>query len=76
VSDADLHTRDVGGSANNLTPGRAFWGNSEQPFLRLTPAQTPFAKSWGGQSPTIGMDEAVEHQADCSQCDHCLGDLG
>src|SRR5215217_8281595 len=39
VSDPDLHTRNVGGSANNLTPGRAFWGNSEQPFLRLTPAQ-------------------------------------
>ena len=39
VSDPDLHTRNVSGFANNLTPGRAFWGNADQPFLRLTPAQ-------------------------------------
>src|SRR5215218_7665491 len=39
VSDPGLHTRNVGGFANNLTPGRAFWGNAEQPFLRLAPAQ-------------------------------------
>src|SRR5215207_4829869 len=39
VSDPDLHTRNVGGFANNLAPGRALWGNAEQPFLRLTPAQ-------------------------------------
>jgi hypothetical protein len=39
VSDPGLHTRDVSGFANNLTPGRAFWGNSEQPFVRLAPAQ-------------------------------------
>src|SRR3954469_9112882 len=39
VSDPGLHTRNVSGFANNLTPGRAFWGNAEQPFLRLAPAQ-------------------------------------
>jgi hypothetical protein len=39
VSDPDLHTRHVDGSANNLTPGRASWGNADQPFLRLAPAQ-------------------------------------
>src|SRR5215211_3572812 len=38
VSDPGLHTRDVAGFANNPTPGRAFWGNAEQPFLRLAPA--------------------------------------
>ena len=39
VSAQDLHTRNVSGFANNMTPGRAFWGNAEQPFVRLTPAQ-------------------------------------
>jgi hypothetical protein len=39
VSDPDLHTRNVGGFANNLTPSRAFWGNAGQPFLRLAPDQ-------------------------------------
>src|SRR5215212_2256809 len=39
VSDPGLHTRDVAGFANNLTPSRPFWGNAEQPFLRLAPAQ-------------------------------------
>src|SRR3954447_14765809 len=33
VSDPGLHTRNVAGFANNLTPGRAFWGSAEQPFL-------------------------------------------
>jgi hypothetical protein len=39
VTDPDLHTRDVGGFANNLTPGRASWGSADQPFLRLAPAR-------------------------------------
>src|SRR3954471_18856250 len=39
VSDPDLHTRNVSGFANNLTPSRAFWGNAGQPFLRLAPDQ-------------------------------------
>ena len=39
VSDPDLDTRNVSGYDNNLSPGRAFWGTAEQPFLRLTPAQ-------------------------------------
>ena len=39
VSNPGLDTRNVSGFANNLTPGRAFWGTAEQPFLRLTPAQ-------------------------------------
>jgi hypothetical protein len=38
--------------------------------------ESPFAKSWGGQSPTTGMNEAVEHQADRGQGDHRFGDLG
>jgi hypothetical protein len=50
VSEPDLHTRNVDGFANNLTPGRASWGTAEQPFLRLTPAdfepqtETPTAR--------------------------------
>ena len=44
---------------------------------RLLPRfETPFAKSWGGQSPAIGMCKAVEHEADRGQGDHRLGDLG
>ena len=39
VSNPGLDTRNVSGFANNLTPGRAFWGNADQPFLHLTPAQ-------------------------------------
>src|SRR4051794_21717629 len=39
VSEPDLHTRNVDGFDNNLTPGRASWGTAEQPFLRLAPAQ-------------------------------------
>src|SRR5919202_2079572 len=39
VSNPGLHTRNVSGFANNLTPGRAYWGSAEQPFLRLAPAQ-------------------------------------
>src|SRR3954463_1449117 len=39
VSDPGLHTRNVAGFDNNLTPGRASWGTAEQPFLRLAPAQ-------------------------------------
>ena len=38
-------------------------------------AETPFAKSWGGQSPAIGMGEAVEREADRGQGDHRLGAL-
>ena len=38
MSEPDLHTRNVDGFDNNLTPGRAYWGTAEQPFLRLTPA--------------------------------------
>src|SRR4051812_38731938 len=37
VSDPGLLTRNVSGFANNLTPGRAYWGSSDQPFLRLAP---------------------------------------
>src|SRR4051812_11902605 len=39
ASDPDPQIRNVTGFENNLTLGRAFWGNSEQPFLRLAPAQ-------------------------------------
>ena len=39
-------------------------------------AESPFAKSWGLQSPAVGMSQAVEHQADRGQGDHRLGDLG
>jgi Animal haem peroxidase/RTX calcium-binding nonapeptide repeat (4 copies) len=39
VSNPGLDTRNVSGFANNLTPGRTFWGNADQPFLHLTPAQ-------------------------------------
>jgi hypothetical protein len=39
VSDPDLNTRNVSGFENNLTPGREFWGNAEQPFLHLAPLQ-------------------------------------
>src|SRR4051812_43203431 len=39
-------------------------------------AKSPFLKLWGGQSPAIGMGEAVEHEADCGQGDHCLGYFG
>ena len=39
VSDPTSHTRNVSGFDNNLTPGRAFWGTADQPFLRLAPAQ-------------------------------------
>ena len=42
---------------------------------RIYVAESPFAKSWGGQSPAIGMNEAVKHQADRGQGDHRLGDL-
>ena len=34
VNDPALH-RNVSGFENNLTPGREFWGNADQPFLRL-----------------------------------------
>jgi hypothetical protein len=44
--------------------------------LAAVEVKSPFAKSWGGQSPAIGTDEAVEHQADHGQGDHRLGDLG
>ncbi len=39
VNDPALHTRHVDGFANNLIPGRAFWGNADQPFLRLASVQ-------------------------------------
>jgi len=39
VSNPGLNTRNVSGFANNLTPGRVFWGNADQPFLHLVPAQ-------------------------------------
>jgi len=39
VSDPDLNTRNVSGFENNLTLGREFWGNAEQPFLHLAPLQ-------------------------------------
>jgi Animal haem peroxidase/RTX calcium-binding nonapeptide repeat (4 copies) len=39
VSDPALHTRNVDGFANNLAPDRALWGNADQPFLRVAPAQ-------------------------------------
>src|SRR5215218_1703407 len=39
VNDPALQTRNVSGFANNQTPGRAFWGNADQPFLRLGPVQ-------------------------------------
>jgi hypothetical protein len=38
VSTPDLLIRDVSGLGNNLTPGRIYWGSSDQPFLRLAPA--------------------------------------
>ena len=38
VNDPTLH-RNVSGFENNLTIGREFWGNADQPFLRLAPAQ-------------------------------------
>src|SRR4051812_5364781 len=38
VSDPGLLTRNVSGFGNNLTPGRIYWGSSDQPFLRLAPA--------------------------------------
>ena len=38
VSNPDLLIRDVSGVGNNLTPGRMYWGSSDQPFLRLAPA--------------------------------------
>ena len=37
---------------------------------------SPFERSWGRQSPAIGMSEALEHEADRGQGDHRLGDLG
>src|SRR3712207_4059715 len=40
------------------------------------PSDSPFAKSRGGQSPAIGVDEAVEHQADRGQGDHGFRNLG
>jgi hypothetical protein len=45
-----------------------------RPAQKLT--ECPFAKSSGGQSPAIGVGEAMEHQADRGQGDHRLGDLG
>jgi hypothetical protein len=39
VSDPALHTRSLDGYDNDLMPGRAFWGNADQLFLRLAPAQ-------------------------------------
>ena len=39
VSEPGLNTRNVDGFDNNLSPGRAYWGTAEQPFLRLTPPQ-------------------------------------
>jgi hypothetical protein len=38
VSDPGLLTRNVSGFGKNLTPGRIYWGSSDQPFLRLAPA--------------------------------------
>ena len=38
-------------------------------------SESPFGKSWGGQSPAIGMSEAMEHEADHSQGDHRFRDL-
>ena len=38
-------------------------------------AKSPFEKSWGGQSPAIGMSEAMEHEADHRQGDHRFRDL-
>src|SRR4051812_27536177 len=38
VNDPALH-RNVSGFENNLTIGREFWGNADQAFLRLAPAQ-------------------------------------
>src|SRR4051794_4302163 len=38
VNDPALH-RNVSGFENNLTIGREFWGNADQPFLHLAPAQ-------------------------------------
>jgi hypothetical protein len=38
VSNPDLLIRNVSGFGNNLTPGRIYWGSSDQPFLRLAPA--------------------------------------
>src|SRR4051794_18419968 len=46
---------------------------SRDPFQ--TGSNSPFEKSWGRQSPTIGMSEAMDHQADHGEGDHHLGDL-
>ena len=38
VTNPGLLIRDVSGLGNNRTPGSIYWGSSDQPFLRLTPA--------------------------------------
>ena len=38
-------------------------------------ADSPFGKSWGGQSLAIGMSKAMEHEADHGQGDHGFRDL-
>ena len=43
--------------------------------LNWPASKSPFGKSWGGQSPAIGMSEAMEHEADHSQGDHRFRDL-
>src|SRR6185312_14650669 len=61
VSDPALHTRNVDGYANNLTPGRAFWGNADQPFLRLAPAEyEPQTKTQ--TSPNAVRETSVDGQ--------------
>jgi hypothetical protein len=37
VTNPDLLIRDVSGLGNNQTPGRIYWGSSDQPFLGLAP---------------------------------------
>ena len=62
VSDPGLHIRNVDGFANNLAPGRALFGNSEQPFLRLAPAQfEPQAETQSGPNAvrTTSVDGAT-----------------
>ena len=56
VNDPDLHTRNVSGYDNNLTPGREFWGSAEQPFLRLAPAQFEPKHNPMGSAPPPPME--------------------
>src|SRR3954453_7528945 len=62
----------AGGMAADALAGAVVDGN-EDPGPAVS--ECPFAKSWGRQSPTIGMSEAMDHQADHGEGDHHLGDL-